>query len=373
MFRNRNVPSTHQYSPSTKSTFDISVSISCCRSVTYAAVALPNRCRLSADQTCTKSSPSARWPPEVVFGNILLRPPPMITYETTGSARSDPTASGPGAYLEVPARIAPYQLPGNVLAQRPVGHAPGPRQHVIVRLPIPVRRVRVRAGRRRVRNPGRGNDTGGLTGPLGPLHDGRDPAVLGHRRRAVRQRNFGRHADRADIVLDAAKVRRRRASRIGHLSVDAVSLFHREREKENEKKNTSVFCPSSIRQPSSRPPFADRTNLSSLAGDSSEMMKIKKKKITKTDNELLGFHNEEGKKCPNRRFNQPKRWRDNRRKKYDTRTDVSATESIEPGNTYETKKCLRIRLSYKRSVGEIFSLHRRRSVDVRARFDGILR
>lgn len=152
----------------------------------------------------------------------------MITCETTGLAPSDPKTSGPETDLEIPSRIAPDQLPGNVLAQRPVGHASGPHQHVLIRLPVPVRRARVRAGRRRVCNPGRGNDTGGLAGPLGPLHDGRDPTVLGHRRRAIRQWHFGRHANCTDVVFDAAKVGRRRASRIGHLPVDAVRLFHQE-------------------------------------------------------------------------------------------------------------------------------------------------
>jgi len=136
--------------------------------------------------------------------------------------------------LEISTGVSGDQLLGNVLAPRDVRLALGHGDHVVVRLPVPVRDVRERAGRGRVSHPGRGHDAGGLAGPLRPLHDGRRAVALGHRGRTVGQAHFGRDADRGFVVLDAAQIGRGRARRIGHLAVHAIRLSHNNNRSVNE-------------------------------------------------------------------------------------------------------------------------------------------
>lgn len=126
--------------------------------------------------------------------------------------------------FEISPGIFRDQLPGYVPAQRRV-RFPFGFPHVLVRFPISVCRVRVRASRRRVRHPSRSDDPGSFAGPLSPLHDGSHSVLLGHRRRTVRQKHVGRHSDRALVGFDAAQVSGGRASGIGHLIVNAIRLI----------------------------------------------------------------------------------------------------------------------------------------------------
>jgi hypothetical protein len=87
--------------------------------------------------------------------------------------------------LKILTGVSSDQLPRYVLALRDVRFTPANTLHVTVRFPVPVCDVGICAGRRCVRYPSRGYDTGSFAGPLGPLHDGRRSRVFGHRRRAV--------------------------------------------------------------------------------------------------------------------------------------------------------------------------------------------
>lgn len=125
--------------------------------------------------------------------------------------------------LYVLARTPGDQLLGDVFAPADV-RLVGPIGHFRVPLPVPVRRVRVHAGRRRVRHPRRGHQPDGFARGHRPRANGvrpvagrRGPGTVGHLHR-------GRHADRLVVGLHAGQVRGGRARRVGHLFVHAIRL-----------------------------------------------------------------------------------------------------------------------------------------------------
>jgi len=113
-----------------------------------------------------------------------------------------------------------HQLFGDVFALARVRQV----RHVRVRLPVPVRDVRVRARRRRVRHPGRGHQPDGFALGHRPLGDGLRPVLGRQRAETVVQFHPGRQPDRLEVGLHARQVRRGRARRVGHLSVHAIRL-----------------------------------------------------------------------------------------------------------------------------------------------------
>lgn len=126
-------------------------------------------------------------------------------------------------HLYVPAGVAGDQLFGDVLAPsdvRPVRRL----GQIGVRLPVPVRGVRVQPGRRRVRDPGRGHQTHRLARGHRPVGY-RARAVAGrHRPRTVVRSHRGGQPDRLVVGLHARQIRGGRARRVGHLFVHAVRL-----------------------------------------------------------------------------------------------------------------------------------------------------
>lgn len=126
-------------------------------------------------------------------------------------------------HLEIFARASGDQLFGDVVAFAQVAFRVFV-DHVRVRFPRPVSRVRVRSGRRRVRHSGRGHDPRGFARGHRPLGYGLRPVLRGQRPPTVVPFHRGRQPDRLEIGFHARQVSGGRARRIGHLFVHAIRL-----------------------------------------------------------------------------------------------------------------------------------------------------
>lgn len=135
------------------------------------------------------------------------------------------TTSPQEPHLYVFPGAAGHQLFGDVVA---LVRFAGRRMAVV--LPVPIGRVRVHAGRRGVRHPGRGHQPHGLAPVHRPIGYGPGPVFGRQRPGTVVQLHLGRHADRLVVGLHARQVRGGRARRIGHLFVHAIRLKRNRRE-----------------------------------------------------------------------------------------------------------------------------------------------